>query len=120
MGFGQAISSFWSNYANFNGRARRSEYWFAYLFSTLVYLGALIIEAVIFTSAIIASLWALATLVPLLAVAVRRLHDTGKSGWYLLMALIPFAGGIIILIFTLQDSVGPNAYGPNPKEVRFN
>jgi uncharacterized membrane protein YhaH (DUF805 family) len=120
MGFGQSISAFWSNYANFNDRARRSEYWFTYLFWTLVYLGALIIDAVIGTAVIIAGLWALATLIPLLSSSVRRLHDTGKSGWYLLMGLIPFAGGIILLVFFLQDSVGPNAYGSNPKEVRFN
>jgi uncharacterized membrane protein YhaH (DUF805 family) len=118
MNFAQAISSFWSNYANFNGRARRSEYWFAYLFWTLVYLGALIVDAVLGTAFIIGSLWALATLVPLLAMSVRRLHDTGKSGWYFLMSLIPFAGGIILLVFLVQDSVGPNPYGPYPKEDR--
>ena len=117
MGFGQAISSFWANYANFNGRARRSEYWFSYLFWVLVYFGAFVVDAIVGTVFVIAGLWALATLIPLLSVSVRRLHDTGKSGSYYLMGLIPFAGGIILLVYFLQDSVGHNAYGPNPKEA---
>ena len=116
MGFGQAISSFWSNYANFNGRARRSEYWFAFLFYFLVYIGALFIDAVIGTVIVISSLWALATLVPLLALSVRRLHDLGRSGWYYLMGLIPFAGPIILLVFFVEDSQkGDNAFGQYPK-----
>lgn len=120
MSFGEAISSFWSNYTNFKGRARRSEYWFAYLFYILVYFGAVIVDAVIGTALIVTALWVLATFIPFLAVAIRRLHDIGRSGWFLLMGLIPFAGAIVLLIFFVEDSQkGDNAYGPSPKEASF-
>jgi uncharacterized membrane protein YhaH (DUF805 family) len=62
-------------------------------------------------------LYALATFIPGLAVAIRRLHDTGKSGWYFLVAFIPLIGGIILLVFmVMQGDIGENAYGPDPKE----
>jgi uncharacterized membrane protein YhaH (DUF805 family) len=117
MSFGNAVSSFFSNYANFNGRARRSEYWFAYLFWVLVYLGTLILD-LSGGGGLFTSLWALGTLIPLLALGVRRLHDTGRSGWNYLLGLIPFAGPIILLVLFVQDSVGPNQYGPYPKEAQ--
>ena len=66
---------------------------------------------------IVGLIWILVTIVPALAVLVRRLHDTGKSGWWVLIGLVPFAGGIVLLVFTLQDSVaGANAYGESPKQ----
>ena len=66
----------------------------------------------------IAGLYTLAVLLPGLAVAARRLHDTGRSGWLLLLALIPLIGAIILIVFYVQDSKpGPNKYGPNPKET---
>lgn len=121
MSFGMAISSFFKNYANFNGRARRSEYWFAALFNYLVtlflfaldYFNASYYTDFTFFTAIY-WLWVLATFLPGLAMAVRRLHDVGRFGTYIWMGLIPIAGGIILLIEFLKDSQpGPNQFG-NP------
>ena len=98
-------------YADFNGRARRKEYWWYALFQYIAFL-------VIGFIPIIGLLAALALIVPSLAVAVRRLHDIGKSGWNMLLLLIPFVGAILLLIFLTRDSApGTNQYGPNPKGV---
>lgn len=112
----------WRNYFNFSGRARRSEYWMFILVNIVVSIG---LVAVDFAIRIIFNLdyfflfyplYLLAILVPSLAVQVRRLHDAGFSGWMILLGLIPFFGGIILLIFYLLDSeTGVNKYGPNPK-----
>ena len=112
------------NYANFNGRARRKEYWmftlFTLLFALLVGIVIGILSAVGETAVIIAGIlavvWYFAHLVPGLAVTVRRLHDTGKSGWFYLFALIPYIGSLIIFIFTvIEGDKGDNKYGPDPK-----
>jgi uncharacterized membrane protein YhaH (DUF805 family) len=110
-------------YADFNGRARRSEYWFFVLFYAIVRIVANIIDSIIGTrdfagnNGLLGILVALALLVPGLAVGVRRLHDTGRSGWWLLIALIPLVGAIVLLVFFVQDSHADNQYGPNPKAV---
>ena len=112
------------NYANFNGRARRKEYWmfsvFFLLFALLAGFVIGILSAVGETAAMIAIIlavvWYFAHLVPSLAVTVRRLHDTGKSGWFYLLAIIPYIGGLIIFIFTvIEGDKGDNKYGPDPK-----
>ncbi len=114
------------NYANFEGRARRSEYWYYTLANVLILLSILLVGTLIIggleleaLSPLIGGLYILVTLaliIPSLAVAVRRLHDTGKSGWLLLIGLIPF-GGIVLLVFYAQDSdINTNKWGPNPKE----
>jgi len=123
MTFTQAISSVFKNYANFNGRARRSEYWFFELFmliiSAVVYLVDYLITggADVYTFVdIIYGLFSLAILVPSLAVAWRRLHDIGKSGAYWLFIFIPFVGWIFLLAWFVKDSdIGENRFGPNPK-----
>ncbi|MEY4990171.1 MAG: hypothetical protein RIS08_397 [Actinomycetota bacterium] len=116
MSFGQAITAFWSNYANFKGRARRSEYWFATLFLVITNISALILDAAAETDPVIQSLWSLAVFLPSLAVLVRRLHDTNRSGWWVLIALVPLVGFIVLIVFTVQDSQGiDNRYGLNPK-----
>ncbi|WP_378180618.1 DUF805 domain-containing protein [Aquimarina sp. SS2-1] len=113
------------NYANFEGRARRTEYWMFTLFNFLIAL-ALIILAGVFAAMEIDALtiifygvyvvYALAVLVPGLAVAVRRLHDTGKSGWMILVGLIPFIGGIwLLILYVTEGDSGDNEYGPDPK-----
>ena len=113
-------------YADFSGRARRKEYWMFALFNALIYIAILIFSAILGSIdnslALIGSLllvvYALAIFLPSLAVAVRRLHDTGRSGWWFLIAFVPFVGGIILLVFTVQDSMpGENQYGKNPKEI---
>ena len=114
------------NYANFSGRARRKEYWMFTLFFTLFLIASIFIMAILFSSVsehtgsliggiLIIGLY-LTHLVPALAVTVRRLHDTGKSGWFYLLALIPYIGGLIIFIFTvIEGDKGDNKYGPDPK-----
>jgi uncharacterized membrane protein YhaH (DUF805 family) len=107
-------------YATFHGRARRSEFWFFVLFSAIARTIADVIDAVIHTGnsttgGLVSTLVELALLVPTLAVGARRLHDTGRSGWWWLIALIPFVGIIVLIVFWVQDSRGDNQYGPNPK-----
>lgn len=103
-------------YAVFTGRARRKEYWMFCLFNLIIAVVLAIIEGVIGSPGIVGMIYSLAVLVPSIAVGIRRLHDTGRTGWWLLIALIPLIGAIVLIIFTVQDSnEGDNAYGPNPK-----
>ena len=102
-------------YAQFSGRSRRKEYW---LFVLLCVIVGVVVMALGEYGTIVSLLWNLAIFIPQLALAVRRLHDTGRSGWNLLWGLLPFIGGIILLVFMLQDSKpGPNQYGSNPKGI---
>ncbi len=110
-------------YAQFHGRARRAEYWNFVLYSTLITLVLGIIESSAgmttdFSGGVISMLFNLFVLIPSLAVAVRRLHDTNTSGWFLLIALIPIIG-FIVLIFkcAAEGDKGPNQYGTDPKQV---
>jgi uncharacterized membrane protein YhaH (DUF805 family) len=119
MSFADAIRTCLSKYTDFSGRARRSEYWFFVLFNILVSIVASIIDAIIGTRSgsfgLIEGIAALALLLPGLAVGARRLHDTGRSGWWLLIGLIPIIGAIILIVFFVQDSHPDNSYGPSPK-----
>lgn len=103
-------------YALFEGRARRAEFWWFWLANVIVLaVLAALASSVSNVLWLPYAIWALAMLVPSLALAVRRLHDTGKSGWLLLIGLIPF-GGIVLLVFYLLDSTpGTNQYGVSPK-----
>ncbi|OCG72524.1 DUF805 domain-containing protein [Gilliamella sp. Occ4-3] len=104
------------NYANFNGRARRTEYWMFILFATILTFIAIIIDKMIGSPLVVTIILTLALILPNLAVTVRRLHDTSKSGWWVLLQLIPYIGGIIIFVFCVLDSTpGSNQYGENPK-----
>ena len=113
MSFGQAISTFWSKYAVFSGRARRSEFWFAQLFLTLVSMAiATVFPGDDWGNSAASNLWSIATLVPALAIGARRLHDTGRSGKNLWWLVLPVVGWIILLIYVLEDSKpGANEYG---------
>jgi uncharacterized membrane protein YhaH (DUF805 family) len=120
-------------YAVFSGRARRKEYWMYTLFYVLIsYLAMGIITGIVAISAIsgnsnptvfiapivLFTILYLAFLIPTLAVTVRRLHDTSRSGWWYFISFIPFVGGIILIVFLAEDSKpGDNQYGPNPKGV---
>jgi uncharacterized membrane protein YhaH (DUF805 family) len=102
-------------YVVFSGRARRKEYWFFVLFSFIISVILSLIDWAIGIN-VLASIYGLAILLPSLGVSVRRLHDTGRSGWWIFINLIPLIGLIIWLIFTFQDSQeGTNQYGPSPK-----
>ena len=115
--FGDAIRSFFTRYIDFKGRSSRAEYWYIVLLNILVSIAlAILIKATgshIFTT--IDSLYSLAVFVPSLAIWFRRLHDTGGSGWYTLVLLIPIAGVILSLVWLCSDSEGGNLYGPEPK-----
>jgi uncharacterized membrane protein YhaH (DUF805 family) len=118
MGFTQAISSGFQNYVNFSGRAIRSEYWFWTLFTVLLWIVASIIDVALGLG-ILAPLGALATLLPSIAVAVRRLHDTDRSGWWFLLIFIPLIGPIVLIVwFCMRGTVGSNRFGPDPLEGR--
>jgi uncharacterized membrane protein YhaH (DUF805 family) len=110
------------NYANFNGRARRSEYWWFVLMNIIFAVIAAVIDGMLGTNfeplpyGYVYFAYALAVLIPGLAVAIRRLHDTGKSGWFVLIALVPLIGGIWLLVLLCSNGVqGENEYGPDPK-----
>jgi uncharacterized membrane protein YhaH (DUF805 family) len=141
MGFGEAVSTCFRKYATFQGRARRSEFWYYYLFiiivnavlSSLLYTAILtgpsreeIVDGVKQTvpdglsafgliMVVVVSIWALAILLPTLSVMVRRLHDADHSGWWWWINLVCF-GWIVLLIFWVSEGTrGPNRFGPDPK-----
>ncbi len=103
------------NYAGFSGRARRKEYWMFALISFVISLVLSIIGALIGAD-FLSYIYAIAIIIPTLAVGVRRLHDTGRSGWWLLIALIPLVGGIILIVFLASEGKPEtNEHGVNPK-----
>ena len=120
MSFMEAVKSVFSKYATFSGRARRSEYWYFALFNFIISL----VLSILFNVSglkffqILSSLWSLAVLIPGLAVGVRRLHDINKPGPWILIALVPIVGWILLIVWYCKDSdPGENDYGPNPKEA---
>lgn len=122
MSFSQAVSSGFANYATFSGRTPRSGYWWWVLFSVIMAVLASIVDNILGFSindqkvGYISAVVGLVLLLPSIAVTFRRLHDIGRSGWWWLLSLLCFIGGIILFIFALQDSQpGTNQYGPNPK-----
>jgi uncharacterized membrane protein YhaH (DUF805 family) len=127
MSFATAVKSFWSNYTNFKGRARRSEYWFIQLFLVATNIAVAVIDLALMNGdverfiangggGIVGLIWIFATIVPALAVLIRRLHDTNRSAWWALIGLVPLAGAIVLLVFTVEDSnKGVNKYGASPK-----
>lgn len=126
-GLGQAVKRYFTKYATFSGRASRSEYWWVALFNALVGFVALAIVAIgggfnepaaagemppgAIPGVLLLSLYGLATFIPNLALVVRRFHDANFSGWFYLLALVPFFGSIVVLIFVLMPS--------NPAGARF-
>lgn len=117
------------NYANFNGRARRSEYWYFILAQVLIFLiiiglgislGSFLDNAddAFFVAFGFCGLYFLAILIPYLALVVRRLHDIGKSGWFYFIRFVPFIGGIwILVLMCTEGNFGLNNYGPDPKDT---
>ncbi|MDF2678531.1 MAG: Inner rane protein [Bacillota bacterium] len=106
-------------YATFSGRARRKEYWMFTLINMIIITVLQIIDFTMGTM-LISGIYSLLVFLPSLAVTVRRLHDTGKSGWWLLINIIPVIGFIVMIVFLVKDSdPGSNKFGPNPKEVHY-
>ena len=116
MSFTDAIRDGFSKYVTFSGRSSRSAYWWWYLFGILVLVVSLAIDYALGAGGILYVLVALAMLLPNLAVLVRRLHDAGHSGWWVLIGLLPLIGAIVLLVFTLQGSDQPNQWGNGPDE----
>ncbi|WP_420456165.1 DUF805 domain-containing protein [Rubrivirga sp.] len=113
------------HYADFDGRARRKEYWMFVLVNLGIYIAIAVVAGVL------SSIWeplgwiaglayvafALGVMVPSIAVGVRRLHDTGKTGWLMLLGMIPLANLVLLYFMIVEGDPGPNEYGPDPKEV---
>jgi uncharacterized membrane protein YhaH (DUF805 family) len=115
VGFGDAVRTCFTKYAEFKGRASRAEYWWFFLSYVIVYAVGLIIASAIRPFWYLLWLVLLAFFIPLLAAAVRRLHDTGRSGWWYFIALVPLVGTIILIVFLASEGQpGPNEYGPPP------
>jgi uncharacterized membrane protein YhaH (DUF805 family) len=124
MSFPESVRTVLTKYAVFTGRARRSELWWFVLFTFLLGIVTAILDNVAGTTTgeganrigFINTIVSLAILLPYLGVQVRRLHDTGRSGWWLLIGLIPLVGLIVLIVFYVQDSEpGDNRHGPHPK-----
>lgn len=112
------------NYATFSGRARRKEYWMFFLFNVLISLGLGVLDVVVGTysveyeTGLFSGLYSLFVLIPSIAVSVRRLHDTNRSGWWIVISLIPIIGVLVLFVFMCLDSQpGTNRFGVNPKEA---
>ncbi|HEY8353780.1 MAG TPA: DUF805 domain-containing protein [Methylophilaceae bacterium] len=110
MNFADAIKVCFNKYADFSGRARRSEFWWFFLF---YFVGNIVLGSI---SSVLGLLFVLATIVPGLAVGARRLHDTNRSGWWQLIGLIPLIGFIVLIVlFAQEGQSGDNQYGPPAK-----
>lgn len=109
-------------YAVFRGRAHRPEFWYFVLFNIIISLVLTMVDNILGTfdpesnAGLLSGLYALAVLIPSIALLVRRLHDSGRSGWWVLIALVPLIGFVVLLIFAvLAGTPGPNQYGPDPR-----
>jgi len=109
-------------YSDFTGRARRREYWFFVLFNTLIQIAAVVLDGIAGTFRVelgvglLSGIYSLAVLVPTFAVLARRLHDTDRSGWWILIGIVPLLGALVLMIFALfEGDPGENRFGPSPK-----
>ena len=116
MGFGQAVSTCFSKYIDFQGRAMRSEYWWFALFNFAITIVAKIVDYLAIGYPALQAVVALALILPGIAVGVRRLHDTDRSGWWLLLIFVPLIGAIVLLVwFCSRGAEGANRFGAAPK-----
>jgi len=113
--------SVWKKYAVFSGRATRSEYWYFVLINMAISIILVSIDKNIADGGILYTIYSIAIIIPSVAVAARRLHDTDRTGWWQLILFIPIIGFIVLIIFLVQDSKPyENKYGPNPKSLDLN
>jgi len=114
----EAYKKFWRNYTNFSGRSTVADYWWVVLCNAIIgfvigFIGGLAGESATSLVTVVVGIYELAIIIPALALCIRRLHDTNRSGWFILMGLIPFVGGIILIVFMCLKSVDEgNKYGP--------
>lgn len=122
MSFGEAVARCYGLYWSFAGRARRAEYWYFALFCLLMQVATGLVDAMLVgyrgdVSGPLQALFVVATILPSLSVLVRRLHDTGRSGWWFWLVLVPGVGWLILLvILALPGTPGANRHGPDPLE----
>lgn len=121
MGFGQSISTCLRKYAVFDGRARRSEYWWYWLACAILYLVFGVLDGILFPGneiGVLSTILTLGLLLPSLGAMIRRLHDTDRSAWWVLIGLIPLVGMIVLLVFMALDGTkGANRFGDDPKRT---
>jgi uncharacterized membrane protein YhaH (DUF805 family) len=113
-------------YAVFSGRSRRKEYWYFVLFVVFISIVLSTIDGLFGTyhresgAGLLSTMFSLAVLIPSIAVSVRRLHDIDRTGWWVLISLVPLVGWIVLLVFHVQDGTpGPNRFGPDPKSTEY-
>ncbi len=114
MSFSEAVKSGFDHYVKFDGRASRPAFWWWFLFTILVAIALQVMDGIIFNESMLLTIvvW-LGLILPNLSVSIRRLHDTDRSGWWVLIAFVPIIGFIVLLVFYLQKSdPGDNRYGP--------
>lgn len=114
MDFMQAVKTVLNNYANFNDRSGRSEFWWWTLAYMIAYVAIYMVGSILGMGEILVAILGLGLLIPNLAVAVRRFHDIGKSGWWVLIGIIPIIGALALIYFFVQPSQGSNQYGEGP------
>jgi uncharacterized membrane protein YhaH (DUF805 family) len=116
MSFSEAVQSVLNQYMQFNGRARRSEFWYFALFQAVVLLVASVFNFVHpILGGLLLGLAGLALLLPSLGVSIRRLHDTSRSGWWFLLSFVPFGGLVLLVFYCIDGTPGPNRFGEDPK-----
>lgn len=115
----------WKQYATFSGRARRKEYWLFYLFNIIACIVLSILDSILGTKTIyrlgtLSSIYVLASIIPNLAVTIRRLHDINRSAWWMLIGFVPLIGALVLFIFMISGGTfGENRFGDDPKEEYF-
>jgi uncharacterized membrane protein YhaH (DUF805 family) len=117
MKFTESVKTVYSKYATFSGRATRSEYWWFVLFWYAIILCAVLLGVATGIDKPILALigiFGAISFIPIVALRVRRLHDIGKSGWWIFLGLVPYIGGFILFLFSVIGSDGENEYGPDP------
>ena len=103
------------HYADFNGRARRQEYWMYTLVNIIIVVVLMVLMRMVSLLGILYAIYALGTLLPSIGVTIRRLHDIGKSGWFMLLAIVPIANFYLLYLLAQDSEAGNNSFGPNPK-----
>ncbi|MEM6410535.1 MAG: DUF805 domain-containing protein [Pseudomonadota bacterium] len=121
ISFADASVLFWKRAFDFQGRSSRAEYWWAYLMLIIIYVAAIAIGTILSSIPIVGAIFGIAILIfylaiiiPSIAVGIRRLHDTDKTGWWLLLSLIPLVGLVLLFFFCQRGTEGPNTYGEDP------
>ena len=115
MSFGEAIASGFGHYVNFQGRAPRSEFWYWVLFVLILTIIASIVDNAIIGLPIVGTIVSLGLLLPGLSMSIRRLHDIDRTGWWVLIGLVPLIGAILLIVWAcFRGTTGPNSYGADP------